>query len=593
MALLTGVFADILEEQRETQRVAALVEQRTSLENPATPLSFPAEWLLDIFNGGRTDAGVRVGALTALQVTTFLSCVDLIAGCIAALPLHVYERTFTKNGRAIHRVAYDHDYYDLIHLEPNDEMSRATMIKSFCVHFLVWGNAYIEVQRDAGNRLIALWPRNPAKTMPKRLAKSVILPPEPWRPYQEVIKAGELCYVTTDGVEDQIDSENDGAKPANERIISAADMLHVPGLSLDGRVGQDVVYLSRQLLGLALATEKFGAKYFANFARPGGILELPAIDKRDREAAKLSWQEAQGGENSHRVAVMPVGAKFTPMSHNAQDAQTVETRKHLRNEICALFHVPPHMVGDVDKGRANTEQLAQEFVSYTIGPWLAAIKQEFKRKLFPHPGVGRAPKSRFYIDFDLWEMTRPNAADQEKYFATGRQWGYLNANDVRARIGENPIDAASAEDYWMPINMTLTDTPVDPTHQDGAGNGDVPDANAQDRALALSYERLFRDAMGRVLARTDVAKRDLRCIQNAFAPILFSIRDSIARELKVTDLPQSVIFIGDYLSAMQKRTAEWNDSSADAELTRAIGAIRSVVLRDVAESKPLGESQNG
>src|ERR1700739_4640415 len=92
-------------------------EMRSSLENPQTPLSYPAEWLLDIFNGGRTDSGIRVSELTALQVITFLACVDLIAGKIASLPIHVYERAVGKSGRAAHRVAYEHDYYDLIHIE--------------------------------------------------------------------------------------------------------------------------------------------------------------------------------------------------------------------------------------------------------------------------------------------------------------------------------------------------------------------------------------------------------------------------------------------------------------------------------------------
>src|ERR1700739_4233967 len=87
-------------------------EMRSSLENPQTPLSFPAEWLLDIFNGGRTDSGIRVSELTAFQCSTFLACVDLIAGSLASLPKHVFERTIVASGRASHRVAYEHNYYD-------------------------------------------------------------------------------------------------------------------------------------------------------------------------------------------------------------------------------------------------------------------------------------------------------------------------------------------------------------------------------------------------------------------------------------------------------------------------------------------------
>jgi hypothetical protein len=136
-------------------------EFRTSLENPQTPLSFPAEWLLDMFNGGRTDSGIRVSELTAFQCTTFLACVDLIAGSLASLPKHVFERTIVANGRASHRVAFEHGYYDLINLEPNEEMSRFVFDKAFMAHVLAWGNGYAEIQRDAGNAAVAMWPRNP------------------------------------------------------------------------------------------------------------------------------------------------------------------------------------------------------------------------------------------------------------------------------------------------------------------------------------------------------------------------------------------------------------------------------------------------
>src|SRR5215475_9394663 len=101
MGLLTGIFAEAIEAERQRA-----IEARTSLENPQTPLSYPAEWLLDIFNGGRTDSGIRVSEMTAFQVAPFLACVDFIAGMIAAMPKHVFERRMVANGRASHRVAY-------------------------------------------------------------------------------------------------------------------------------------------------------------------------------------------------------------------------------------------------------------------------------------------------------------------------------------------------------------------------------------------------------------------------------------------------------------------------------------------------------
>lgn len=588
MALQTGIFSTLLTEQRN--RVAP--EQRSSLENPQTPLSYPAEWLLDIFNGGRTDSGIRVSELTAFQASYFLACVDLISGSIAATPAHVYERKIVANGRAAHTIAYDHGLYDMINLEPNEEMSKFVFTKAYMAHVLAWGNGYAEIQRDGGNAPVALWPRNPYKTRPHRLASPMRLDPVPWRPFPVALPAGSLVYRTTDGLDEMDHTDNDAERPGVARFIPVEDMMHVPGLAFDGRIGQSVVWLARQTIGLALATEKFGAKYYANFARPGGILELPSLTPEARDKAKQSWMEAQGGENAHRVAAMPPGTKFTPMSNKPQESQAVEMEDRLRNKIAAVFHVPPRLVGDNEKGGKNSaEQDGQEFQQITLAPWFAALRMEWKRKLFPSRGIGRTPRSRFYVDFDLTDWQRPDAASREKFYASGRQWAYLNTNDIRAFEKLNPIEEPWAEDYWMPINMTLADTPLDPNHQDGDGDGDKPDDPAAARYIK-HYSRLFRDAFGRVLARES---RDLKLISGAFGPVLFSVRDAwfdmAASQLRVAAKPGADTdrFVGEYLGAMLTRAGDWKvesvDGTAEAELRRAIHALRIAAYREAATLK--------
>lgn len=597
MDLQVGIFADLLAEQRE--RIA--VERRSSLENPQSPLSYPAEWLLDIFNGGRTDSGIRVSELTALQCATFLACVDLVAGTIAALPKHVFERKIVANGRASHRIAYEHDYEDLIHLEPNDEMSRFVFDKAGMAHVLAWGNSYAEIQRDAGNAATALWPRNPYKTRPHRLVAPVRLDPVEWRPFPVNLKAGDLVYRTTDGIDD-MDTSDTSAERQRDRIIPKEDMLHISGLALDGRIGQDVVWLARNVLGLALATEKFGAKYFANFARPSGILTTPALSDAQKTQAKQSWLEAQGGENAHRIAVMGPGFDFKPISINPVDSQLVESGQAQDIKICSILHVPPHMVG-VGRvtSRSNTEQQAQEFISYTLSPWIMAIKQENKRKLFPNPGIGRGATNRFFIDFDLTDLQRADAAAREAFYHGGRQDAYLNTNDIRAFEKLNPIEEAWAEDYWMPVNMTLAETPLDPNHQDGDGDGkksadgETEPGGDDDQVTGRyvrRYSRLFSDAFQRVVSRD---KRDLRLVQAAFGPVLFSIRDGFfdlaASQMRVRSKPgaESDEFVAGYMAALTRRAEAWRSETAggavERELRRAIRALRVAAWREAASLK--------
>ena len=610
------------------------IESRSSLENPQSPLSFPNEWLLDVFNGGRTDSGIRVSEYTAFQTSTFLACADIIAGKIASLPRHVYEKRQLPNGRDVHRVATDHDYYDLLSLEPNPEMNGNTFFKAMLLHGIAWSNAYVEIQRDSGASAVALWPRNPGKTRPSRLLTDIVLPSAPWRPYPRALQAGTMVFETTDGMESR---DTDLTKSTTKRIIPAEDMIHIPGITFDGRLGQSVVWLARQTIGLALAMEKFGAKYFANFARPGGLLVAPTnLSDPQKENAKRSWREAQGGENSQGVAVMPPGWEWKPMSNNPQESQTIESRKLSRNEICAILHVPVHMVGGEDKGRSNTEQLAQELKEYCLDPWMSSIRVEMKRKLFPHRGVGRMPRNNFFLDFDLDGMLRPDAASREKFNASGKQWGYLNTNDIRAREKLNPVMDANgkledwAEEYWMPANMTLTTTPLDPGSQDGAGNGvadptpakppvtsdaaptaptapTAPASTAPPKPPAKSpakshlfpaYIGMFTRAFTRVCHHST---RDQGAFNANFLPIFHAVKslylDEATAEMRmpvatpIENTHSTDRFISQYLSTMQKRGKEWPVEAATdsdivgAELTRALLAIRISVYQEVATEK--------
>jgi HK97 family phage portal protein len=154
-------------------------------------------------------------------------------------------------------------------------MTAFTFRQTMQTHMLLWGNGYAEIQRDASNRSVAIWPRNPSRTRPVRFK-------------------GKLIYRTTDGMDEQTGTDGLPNASGVERTIQAEDMLHIPGLSMDGRVGQNVIELARQAVGLALATEKYGAKYFGNGARPGGVLEHPGVlEGKAYEHLKTTWIESQ------------------------------------------------------------------------------------------------------------------------------------------------------------------------------------------------------------------------------------------------------------------------------------------------------------
>jgi HK97 family phage portal protein len=423
-------------------------ERRGSLENPQTPLSYPAEWLMDIFNGGRTDSGIRVSEMTALQVSTVLACVNIITDGISSLPLHVYEKVMHLK-RMGKKVAHDHSLYNLLHNEPNPEMTAPVMLKTFAAHCLLWGNGYLELQRDNSAQVIAIWPRNPARTRPIRLLK-------PFKYEGDMLPVGTMIYETTESIADSQGGgigENDSIQIGMRRLVLAEDMIHVPGLSLDGRLGQSTVYLARQVIGLSLAAEKYAAKFFGNGARPAGVLEFPStMQAKAIENVRRSWAEAHGGENAWKTAMLEGGVKYTKIAATPNEGQLLETRAFQRAEICATFGVPLHMVGaSGDKiAKGSVEQTSIEFVLYCLDPWLVRIEKEFGRKLFPK--LGRSA-NKFFPKFDPRKLMYPDAASRAAFYNGGKQWGYLCTNDIHELEDLNPVEDGSGDKYWMPINM--------------------------------------------------------------------------------------------------------------------------------------------
>ena len=593
-------------------------ETRTSLENPQTSLSYPAEWLLDIFNGGRTDSGIRVSEMTALQVSTVWACCEIKGGAIGALELKIFEKLVTKGGRLKRRIAHDHDYWDLLEHQPNPEMSAFTLKKTVQIHRMLWGNGYIEIQRDASGRIIALWLRNPARIRPHR-----VIAPVPVTTSDGIAltaRPGQMVYVTTEGMEtESMDPENpspDAAGPHGDRYILPEDMVHIPGLSLDGRIGQDVIQLARNAVGLALATEKFGGKFFGNGAVGRGVFKIPGtLTPEDMANLRKEVQEAWGGENANRPMVLDSAMEYVNTSAKNNEAQFLETREYEVIELCRIFTTPPHMVGVTEKtSRANTEQIGQEFVTFSLAPDLRAWEQEIKRKMLPSPTRGRNAGKIFGVFFDTWPLITPSANDLKGFVQAMVQWGVWEPNDARERMHMNPLDTAAADSTWMQINMAPVDQLFETPALPGAGddennepaddNGAKPGTKKSKRAargeellvsrVSRAYSRLFRDAFGRICRRSQADESTFRQV---FLPVLVSIGEELeqyaAQILGTVTSPdglESSRFLAGYLGTMFHRFEgeSWTSANGSAheicarELNRAIRALAIEAYRNAA-----------
>lgn len=348
---------------------------------------------------GGSSAGKSVTERSAMQMTAVYSCVRILAEAIAGLPLHLYK--YTKDGGK--EKAIEHNLYKILHDEPNPEMSSFVFRETLMTHLLLWGNAYAQIIRNGKGEVIALYPLMPNKMSVDRDDK------------------GQIYYT--------YNRSNDEAATMNGTTVrlNATDILHIPGLGFDGLVGYSPIAMAKNAIGMSIACEEYGAKFFANGATPGGVLEHPGTIK-DPSKVRDSWQAAFGGSsNSSKVAVLEEGMKYTPISISPEQSQFLETRKFQINEIARIFRVPPHMVGDLEKSSfSNIEQQSLEFVKYTLDPWVIRWEQSISRAL-----LRDTEKTELFVKFNLDGLLRGDYQSRMSGYAIGRQNGWMSANDIR------------------------------------------------------------------------------------------------------------------------------------------------------------------
>ena len=239
-------------------------------------------------------------------------------------------------------------------------------------------------------------------------------------------------------------------------ILPPTEVLHIPGLGFDGLVGYSPIAMAKNAIGMAIACEEYGAKFFANGAHPSGVLEHPGTLK-DPSRVRESWQSTFGGShNANKVAVLEEGMKYTPISISPEQAQFLETRKFQINEIARIFRVPPHMVGDLEKSSfSNIEQQSLEFVKYTLDPWVSRWEQSMARSL-----LTPEEKKQYFVKFNVDGLLRGDYQSRMNGYAVGRQNGWMSANDIRELENLDRIPEELGGDLYlingnmMPLSMS-------------------------------------------------------------------------------------------------------------------------------------------
>ena len=381
---------------------------------------------------GSVASGVAVDELRAMQTSAVYACVRVLAETVASLPLFLYRREKDKNTKA-----QEHPLYEVLHDLPNNEMTSFNFREVMMTSLLLYGNAYARIIRDKAGHVKELWYLNPQHMEVER---------------DSTTKRIKYTYY------DDRDNKSYVFKP--EQIF------HIVGLGYDGIKGLSPIDQAREAVGLALATEEYGARFFGNGARPGGVLEHPGAVK-DPEKLRESWNKVyQGAKNSNKIAVLEEGMRYHEIGLSPEASQFLQTRKYQLNEICRIFRVPPHLVGDLERSTfSNIEHQSIDFVTHTIRPWLVRWEQAIYKSL-----LNEQERQLYYAKFNVDGLLRGDFSTRMQGYATARQNGWMNINEIRALEEMNPVSEEKGGNAYL-VNGNM----VAANHQNkeqGGGNGE-------------------------------------------------------------------------------------------------------------------------
>ena len=323
--------------------------------------------LIDGVAGGSV-AGVAVTEKSALQVSTVLACVKVIADGCATPDLHVYrEKRDGRRERAINIPEYR-----LLSRRPNEWQTSFEWRRQMTIHAALTGAGLsIKVKGDNG-RVRELIPVQPGRWDVRKVSRYEVA----YRCWDEFGMIGEF---------------------------GPDDVFVLNGIQWDWVGSMNAVALARSAIGLAIATEKSQASMHENGLRPSGMYSVEGTLNKDQyDALTRHLKEKAGPTKTGTPLVLDRNAKWQNMAITGVDAQHVETRRLQIEEICRAYGVFPIMVGHSDKSAtfASSEAFFAAHVKHTLAPWHKAWQQRMDEMLLDGDGP-------LFAEFDTRCGVRP------------------------------------------------------------------------------------------------------------------------------------------------------------------------------------------
>ena len=346
----------------------------------------------------------------ALTLTSVWNAIRLLSESVSSLPITVYKKE--NNGDKVEDV--NNRIYNLIKFKPNNFQNKITFFEYVMFSVLTDGNAYVQIVRDNSANPVQLIPLNPSNV-------------------NIFIKENELFY------------QMDGGS-----VLDSADVLHIKLITDNGIEGLSPIDQCAKAINWNLSIEEFGSTFFKNGAKPSSVLSTDrALSETAIERLKNSFNSSYAKlKSSNSTIILEEGLTFKPISISPEQAQFLASRQFGIEEIARIFNIPPHMLKDLSKSSFNNiEMQSQEYVTYTLMPYLTRIEQEMNLKLFRTNELGKT-----FVEFNVNGLLRGDVKTRNEAYKTAIQNGYMSINEVRQKENLNSIEGG--DQHFIQMNMT-------------------------------------------------------------------------------------------------------------------------------------------
>jgi HK97 family phage portal protein len=362
------------------------------------------------------EAGETITPGTAMTIPAVWACVSIISETIATLPLKLYLRS--GDGRI---EATNHPLYRALGAQPNADMTAVEFWQAFVASMLLWGNGYAE-KIVSGNRIIGL----------------ILIPP------------GNITR-TCDArgrIEYRIYIKG------NTRILSESQVMHVPALSVDGRIGITPICAGAKMFGSSQAANSASTSTFEKGLHPTVAFKYPQVMKKEqRDDARDTIKSLSGAMMAGNPVILEAGMDVVTIGINPHDAQLLESRNFSVEEVARWFRVPPFMIGHTTNSTSwgtGIEQQMIGFVRFTLRPWLTRIEQSISKSL-----LTPVEKASYFAEFNIEGLLRGDSAARREFYASALQNGWMNRDQVAAK--ENLPKIPGGEIYTVQSNLIPLD----------------------------------------------------------------------------------------------------------------------------------------